>query len=206
MTIQELNRLYVDCRTYRRFTQEPVADEALAQLVENARIASSAMNQLATRCVVLKSPEAVAGMHSLVRYAGSLPKELGTPTEEEQPTAFIVLLADAKAPAPWVDYDLGIVANTIATTAWAAGYASCILGAIDKEGIRAHLAGRADGLFGGEPLTAEQVRLAIALGRPDHRSTLVEGPQEDGSMKYYLDEARNYYVPKRKTEDMSVVL
>ena len=37
-----------------------------------------------------------------------------------------------------------------------------------------------------------------------HQSSLVELP-EDGSIKYYLDEERQYYVPKRKRKDISII-
>jgi len=47
-------------------------------------------------------------------------------------------------------------------------------------------------------------RLALALGYPSHKSSLVELP-ENGSIKYYLDEERQYYVPKRKQEDISII-
>ena len=47
-------------------------------------------------------------------------------------------------------------------------------------------------------------RLALALGYPSHKSTIVELP-EDGSVKYYLDEERQYYVPKRKRKDISII-
>ena len=47
-------------------------------------------------------------------------------------------------------------------------------------------------------------KLALALGYPSHKSSLVELP-EDGSIKYYLDEERQYYVPKRKRKDISII-
>ena len=47
-------------------------------------------------------------------------------------------------------------------------------------------------------------KLALALGYPSHQSSLVELP-ENGSIKYYLDEERQYYVPKRKRKDISII-
>ena len=47
----------------------------------------------------------------------------------------------------------------------------------------------------------DTLRLAIALGRPAHRSTLVDMP-ESGAYAYYVDEKRDYYVPKRAFDDV----
>ena len=47
----------------------------------------------------------------------------------------------------------------------------------------------------------DQIRLVIALGKPAHTSTVVP-LGEDGKTDYYLDEERNYYVPKRAFEDV----
>ncbi len=40
------------------------------------------------------------------------------------------------------------------------------------------------------------------MGIPGIKSTVVDVPA-DGSLKYYLDEDKNYYVPKLKVEDIS---
>lgn len=42
----------------------------------------------------------------------------------------------------------------------------------------------------------------VALGYPTHESHLVE--IQDGSVKYYLDENRNYCVPKRGMEEILI--
>lgn len=47
----------------------------------------------------------------------------------------------------------------------------------------------------------ETIRLVVAFGKPGHKSTIV-GPRENGGLKYYLDEARNYYVSKRSFEEI----
>jgi outer membrane cobalamin receptor len=47
----------------------------------------------------------------------------------------------------------------------------------------------------------DQIRLVIALGKPAHTSMVVP-LGEDGKTDYYLDEERNYYVPKRAFEDV----
>ena len=47
----------------------------------------------------------------------------------------------------------------------------------------------------------DQIRLVLALGKPSHASTIVP-LKEDGDTKYYLDDDRNYYVPKRAFNDI----
>ena len=44
------------------------------------------------------------------------------------------------------------------------------------------------------------MRLAIAIGKPAHTSTLVEGKASD--LSYYIDEERNYYVPKLPLDEV----
>ena len=186
----DLKELYKGCRTFRRFLQEPVPEDVLDEMMENARIASSAANKQPLRYVVVTDPDTVARMQDLVRWGGAVPKELGTPKEGEQPTAFIIL---TKEPGnSWADIDIGIAVNTLATTAWARGIGSCIMGAINKGGIARLL---------DIPEEEEEVKLALALGKPAHKSTVVDVP-ESGKLAYYLDENRDYYVPKRALADI----
>ena len=76
--------------------------------------------------------------------------------------------------------------------AWYHGVGSCIMGAIDRKAIREALA---------IPEKYE-IHTAIAFGYPTHKSTVVP-VGEDGKLKYYLDENRDYYVPKKDVRDIS---
>lgn len=186
----DLNELMKGCRTYRRFLQEPVGDDIIRECLENARTASSAANRQPLYYYAVTSEEKVKAMQPLVKWAASLPPELGTPKPEEQPTAFIVMVKHANA-NPFSDVDVGIAAHTIALTAWSHGVGSCMMGAINIPEIRK--------LF--SIPEEDQIRLVISLGKPSHTSTVVPlKPGEDP--KYYLDEDRNYYVPKRAFEDV----
>jgi nitroreductase len=190
MNTKELNELMQGCRTYRRFLQEPVEEAVIREMLENARIASSARNDQPLYYYAVTSPEKVRAMQPLVKWAASLPPELGTPKAGEQPTAFLVMVKKAGANA-FSDVDVGIAMHTLALTAWSHGIGSCMMGAINIPEIRK--------LF--DVPEEDQIRLVLALGKPSHTSTVVPvGP--DGSTDYYLDEARNYYVPKRAFEDI----
>ncbi len=176
-------------RTYRRFEQRPVPAEVLAGAVEAARIVSCAANRQTLKYIVVQSPAMTARVQPLIHWAGYLPPEQGQPKAGEQPTAFIAVLQDERMPGA-NDTDAGLALGSLTAAAWAAGVGSCIMGAIDRPALCALL---------GVP---EGVRLhsMVALGYPAHRSRLV--PMENGNVKYYLDENRDYCVPKRSREEV----
>lgn len=96
----DFKELSVKCRTYRRFSQDPIDPAILDELMENVRIVSSAMNGQVLRYVVVKDPELVKALQPAIHWAAALPKELGTPKEGEQPVAFILVCKEAHATTP----------------------------------------------------------------------------------------------------------
>ena len=79
--------------------------------------------------------------------------------------------------------------------AWNRGVGSCIIGACNKVKLSE--------MFG---LSAEQkLHTVVAFGYPTHASSIVD-LEQDGDSKYYLDEQKDYLVPKRKTEDVVTYL
>ena len=187
MNIPELT---VGCRPYRRFTQKPIPAELLTACLENARLSSTGANAQTLRFICVQSPEMVAKMQPLVKWAAALPPEIGTPKPEERPTAFIVIVKKAGSGA-FADVDVGIAAHAIVMTAWEGGVGSCMMGAINRPEI-ARLLGVDE---------ADTVHLAIALGYPGCTSTIVPVP-ESGLLKYYVDADRNYYVPKKSFDEL----
>ncbi len=171
-------------RTYRRFAQRPVAPEILTEAVEAARIASCGANRQTLKYMVVQSPEAVAAVQPLVHWAAYLPPEQGCPKPGEEPVAFIAVLQDERLPG-CSDTDAGLALGSLTAAAWAHGVGSCIMGAIDRPAL-GQLLGLEDGL---------RLCCMVALGYPTHRSRVVE--MKEGSVKYYLDDAGDYCVPKR---------
>lgn len=192
--MNSLSELYTGCRTYRRFKQEAIPEPLVKQILENCRIASSARNGQTLKFYAVTSEEKLSEMHTLVKWAASLPPELGTPKENEQPVAFVVIVK-TEPDNPWSDIDVGIAANMITTTAWESGFGSCIMGAINCKKIHELL----------QLKDNEVVRLAIALGKPDHSSTIVDVP-ESGKLSYYVDENVDYYVPKKNFEEVCAIV
>ena len=178
-------------RTYRRFAQRPVEPEILRECVDAARIASCGANRQTLKYVVVQSPEAVAAVQPLVHWAAYLPQEQGTPKADETPTAFIAVLQDETLPGG-NDVDTGLALGSLTAAAWAHGVGSCIMGAIDRPALGKLLA------------LPDKMRLCymVALGYPTHESHLVT--MENGSVKYYLDPARDYCVPKRGMDEVLI--
>lgn len=184
-----LAELYTTCRTYRRFKQEPVPVELLKTLVDVAHNRSTGRNAQELRFVVVHTPDMVKAMQPLLAWAASLPKAIGTPVEGEQPTAFVVVLRPKKA-NPMISYiDVGIALDAMAITAWEKGVGSCIMAAVNRPKVAALL----------EVPEEYEVSMVLSLGYPSHKSTLVPVTPEKGQ-DYYVDENRDYYVPKLKLE------
>ena len=176
-------------RTYRRFEQRPVAPEILTEAVDAARIASCGANSQTVRYIIVESADAVAAVQPLVHWAAYLPPEQGAPKPDELPTAFIAILQDDNLPGA-SDVDVGLALGSLTAAAWAHGVGSCIMGAINRPAL-AELLALPDGM---------RLCYMVALGYPTHESHLVS--MQDGDVKYYLDDNRDFCVPKRGMEEV----
>ena len=176
-------------RTYRRFEQRPVEPAALADAVEAARIASCTANRQTLKYIVVQSADMVAAVQPLVHWAGYLPPEQGCPKADEVPAAFIAVVQDERLPGA-SDTDAGLALGSLTAAAWSHGVGSCIMGAIDRPALCA-LLGVPEGC---------RLHSMVALGYPAHKSRVV--PMENGNIRYYLDEAGDYCVPKRAAEEI----
>ena len=176
-------------RTYRRFAQKPVPQDVVDDIVEAVRLSSCGANRQALRLVVVQSPEMVAKVQPLVKWAAYLPPEQGMPKADETPTLYVAVLQDSSAPGD-LSTDTGIALANMTLAAWDKEVGSCIMGAIDRPALTRLLA------------LPDGVRLCymVALGYPTHASKLVE--MQGGSVKYYLDENRGYCVPKRSMDEV----
>lgn len=178
-------------RTYRRFEQREVPKDVLDDILEAARIANCGANRQALKYVVVDKKEDVKKINELVHWAGYLPKEIGTPKENETPVLFVGVLQDTRIPGN-VDVDAGIAMANMTTAAWAKGVGSCMMGAIERTEIAAYL--NLD--------EALKVHTFVAFGYPSHKSNIV--PMKDGDVKYYVDDNKDYCVPKRDLYDILV--
>lgn len=190
MELQPLMSLYELCRTYRRFKQIPLDHAFLVNLVDTARKRSSARNGQPWHYYLVENREKLDQLYPYLHWAAALPPEIGTPKKDEQPVACIVMTQEKKA-NPFSMIDAGIAFDTIAFLAISQGIGTALLGAIDRKKI-AQLLNVPD---------EQEVILTIALGYPAHKSTLVSVP-DSGNLDYFVDEKRDYYVPKKSLKDV----
>lgn len=184
----DLMQLLKTRRTYRRFDQSrPVPEAALQDMAQAVRLSSSARNEQLIRVVFVTAQDLTEAMFDCVHFAADLPRELGTPKPGEHPAMYAVLTYEKKT--RWVDTDAGILLSNLTLSAWAHGVGSCIMGNIDRKAI-------ADLLGIPEVVTIHSV---VALGYPTHTSEIVD---PGGKLKYYLDEQKNYKVPKRPISEL----
>ena len=178
-------------RTYRRFAQKPVPQDVVNDMIEALRLSSCGANRQAVKLVVVQSPEMVEKVHPLVKWAAYLPAEQGTPKANELPTMYLAVVQNSSIPGD-LNTDTGIALANITLAAWDKSVGSCIMGAINKPAL-SELLGIA------EP---DKLAFMIALGYPTHSAKVVPMTEETG-IKYYLDENRDYCVPKRSVEELA---
>ena len=86
----------------------------------------------------------------------------------------------------------GIALANMTLAAWDKGVGSCIMGAINKPALTA--------LLGIEE--PQKLAFMVAFGYPTHKAGIVPMTEQTG-VKYYLDENRDYCVPKRNAEEIA---
>lgn len=189
---EDIKAFFETKRTYRKFLRRHVENEIIDEIAESGRISSCGMNRQAIKLVVVKNPEYVKKINSLVKYAGALPPELGTPHADEIPDFFIAVIEDTSV-APASDTDAGLVIGNMTACAWMYGVGSCIMGAIDRKAIKE--------LF--NIPEEKMLHSVIAFGYPKFKSYVTEFK---GDTKYFLDADGNTCVPKKDKNSVITVI
>lgn len=175
-------------RSTRRFYQDaPVRIETLRALVDLARLSASAANQQPLKYILSCSVETNARIFPHTRWASYL-KDWGGPIEGERPAAYIVILGDTEVSK---DFDHGIAAQSIMLGAVERGPGGCMIGALDRDGLRQALAIPA----------RYEIPLVLALGKPKE-TVVIEEVGPDGDIKYYCDANGVHHVPKRALDEL----
>ena len=104
---------------------------------------------------------------------------------------FIAVLEDNKLKNAITGTDAGLAISNMTLAAWIDGIGSWILPNVKRDELKNIL-----GL--GEEYT---VNCVVAFGYPTHKSTIVE-VGNDEKLSYYLDDNRDYVVPRKKIEDV----
>jgi nitroreductase len=177
-------------RSYRRFQQSHAIDAAtLRELVELATLCPSSGNLQPLRYVLSCDPDKNAKIFQYLAWAGYLSDWPG-PTLGERPSAYVVIVGDTQA-CHTVNCDHGIAAQTILLGAVEKGLGGCIIGSIQREGLRKVL----------DLPDRYQILLVIALGKPAEKIVL-EPVASEGDIKYYRDNSGFHHVPKRSVDQV----
>ncbi|MBM4055784.1 MAG: nitroreductase family protein [Planctomycetes bacterium] len=177
-------------RSYRRFYQEfAIEKELLETLVDYARLSASAGNKQPLKYILSHDVRKNALIFPHLAWAGYLQDWPG-PAEGERPSAYIVILGDTTISKNfWCDH--GIAAQSILLGATEKGLGGCIIGSIQKEGLRDALS------IPGE----HEILLALALGKPREK-VVIESVGSSGDIKYWRDKDMIHHVPKRALEEI----
>lgn len=178
-------------RTTRRFSEKVISKEILIDLVDLARMAPSGSNMQPLKYVIITETELVNEVFAYTKWAGYLQGK-GSPTEKQAPTSFILVLNDLTIRKTGYELDAGASIQNILLGATDIGIGTAWLGAIDRDEIRRLI----------NLPEKYNIISAIALGIADYM-TIVE--DEQGDIKYYVDDLNVLHVPKRKLNDIIVL-
>jgi len=185
-----IKELILKNRSYRRFEQKfKIKLTTLRKLVDLARLSASAGNLQSLKYILSNTPEKNNLIFAHLKWAMYL-EDWSGPQEGERPSAYIVILGDKKISENfWCDY--GIAAQSILLGAVECGLGGCMIGSIDKDGLRTSL--NIDERY--------EILLVIALGRPKEK-VIIEKLKKDGDIKYWRDKKGIHHVPKRALRDI----
>jgi nitroreductase len=180
---QKIYKTIVGRRTIRKFKPEPVPRELLERLADAGRLAPSAANLQPLEFVVVDAAGPRAEIFPCLKWAVYI-APAGDPKPGEEPTAYIITLANTKIREKMFEYDLGAATENMILAALEEGVGSCWMLSIDRDKLRAILA------------IPEHYRIdsVLALGYP------AEDPAAEvmgDSVRYWKDETGRLHVPKR---------
>ncbi len=188
-----LKDLIIASRSYRSFDRSVrPTRQALAEMVEHARLCPCAMNLQVCKFRLVTAEEEILSLASATRWAARL-QDRKLPPIGHEPTAFVVICLDETLgqDSPAHQKDVGIYAQSILLSAAEQGLGGCMLASFEPARLCEILA-----------LPAHlSPQLVLAIGRPDETVCLVE--PTDGDVGYYR-EGDTHCVPKRPLEELII--
>lgn len=179
-------------RSYRRFHQDAaVSCKTLKELVDLARLSPSAANLQPLKYILSCEPQKNALIFPHLRWAGYL-KDWPGPAEGEKPSAYIIILGDREIRREF-ECDHGIAAQSVLLGAAEKGLGGCMIGSIDREGLRAAL----------NISSRYEIFLVLALGKPKE-TVVLEIAGTSGDIKYWRDSDGKHHVPKRTLDEIII--
>lgn len=188
----ELKKLLEWRRTYRRFDEsKKINKKDIEEILDSIKFASCANNRQFLRFISVESEEKVLEVFDNTVWAASLPRDVATPKEGERPVYYIAILTDEERKLKFNGIDEGLVISNLTLTAAEKGIGSCIFGSIKDSKMRE--------ILGYEDKYSCEV--VVAFGYPVVESKIIE-IEIDEDQSYYLDDNKNFVVPKYKKEDI----
>ena len=179
-------------RSYRRFYQEVgMKLENLRELVELARLSASAGNMQPLKYILSCDPQKNSLIFQHLAWARYL-KDWPGPCEGEGPAAYMIILGDTEISQSF-GCDYGIAAQSILLGAAEKGLGGCMIGSIQKQGLREAL----------EIAPRYEILLVLALGKPKE-AVVIETVGASGDIKYWRDSGGVHHVPKRPLADLII--
>lgn len=179
-------------RSYRRFDESVSIDlSTLKELVDLGRCSASGANKQPLKYLLSADQNKNDLIFPNLFWAGAL-KDWDGPKEGERPTGYIIILLDKDISAnPGVDQ--GIAAQSILLGATEMGFGGCMMGAINRDGLREAL----------DIPTQYDILLTIAIGKPNEK-IVFEEVGKDNATDYWRDEETTHHLPKRTLEDIII--
>jgi nitroreductase len=173
-------------RSYRRFHQDKTIEiETLRELVDLARLSASGGNRQALKYVLVNDSRRNSLIFKNITLAGR-------PGEEEAPTAYIIILGDKRI-SDVFGCNHGIAAQSILLGAAEKGIGGCMVGLINREGLRTAL----------EIPAHYEILLILILGQSKEK-VVIDTKFKDGTNMSWVNDEGVRYVPKRSLDDIIV--
>lgn len=177
-------------RSYRRFYEEVVIEpQMLREFVDLARQTGSAANLQPLKYILSCDPEKNVLIFTHLAWAGYL-KDWPGPSEGERPSAYIIILGDTEISQSF-GCDHGIAAQSILLAAVERGLAGCMIGSIDRQGLKDAL----------EIPPRYEILLVLALGKPKEKVVIEDGRSD---IRYWRDSEGVHHVPKRALDEIII--
>jgi nitroreductase len=180
-----LRDLITKNRSYRRFYSDySIKIELLTDLIDLARLSSSASNKQPLKYILSIKKEINEQIFSCLSWAGYL-KNWDGPADSEKPSGYIVILGDQIISTEYLA-DPGIACQSILLGAVEQGLGGCILASVDRNKLRKLL-----------NITEQyEILYVIAIGKPQEE-VIIEETDEKNDIKYWRDQQDRHHVPKR---------
>ncbi|RXJ87387.1 nitroreductase family protein [Arcobacter sp. CECT 8985] len=183
MNYKNLKQLVQKSRCTRRFKQNQKIDlNDLEELIDVARVTSSAKNMQPLKYILVTKEQFVKKLATTAKWAAHLTN--WSQSEDEIPSAFIIMLNDKRIDG-FPMFDAGVSFEAISLAANSKDLDICALASIDKQVCKELF--DIDDNF--------EILLGIAVGISNEKIELVE--VTDNNTNYYRDKQDTHCVPKR---------